>query len=130
MENEITIPNRFPARRMIGGLVLITIGGIFLLDELDLTRFGRVWNLWPLILIVLAIARIVDPAKNERRSSGLWLLAIGTWLLIGSLGLFGFSYGTSWPLLLVFFGAIIIGQSIFEGPRNSTTEEERNGRQN
>lgn len=122
MDNELMTSNRFPARQMIGGLVLIAIGGLFLLEELDVTRIGRLSAYWPLILIVLGVARIIDPGYHERRSGGVWMLAIGSWLLIGSLGLFGLSYGTSWPLLLVMFGAIIIGQALFEKPRYDTTE--------
>jgi hypothetical protein len=115
---------------MVGGIVLIIVGTLFLLQQFDVTRFGRLWDYWPLILVALGVARILDPVENERRGSGYWLLAIGTWLLIGSLELFGFSYGTSWPLLLVMFGIIIIGQAVFERPRIGSTEprNEVNGR--
>lgn len=119
MDNELTTTTRFQARRLIGGLVLITVGALFLLQELDITRIGRLWAFWPVILIVLGLARIIDPGEHERRSGGFWLLAIGSWLLIGSLGLFGFSYGTSWPLLLVMFGLIVIGQAMFDEPRQN-----------
>lgn len=43
----------------------------------------------------------VRPSESRR---GFILMAVGLWLLINTLDLFGLSYDTSWPLLLVLIG--------------------------
>jgi predicted membrane protein len=49
--------------RMWGG-ILITVGGIFLLENLDILPFIRWGNLWPLILMVVGVGML---AKNLER---------------------------------------------------------------
>jgi hypothetical protein len=42
---------------MWGG-ILITVGGIFLLENLDILPFIRWGNLWPLILMVVGVGML------------------------------------------------------------------------
>jgi hypothetical protein len=46
----------------------------------------------------------MDVKDNEELRKGLILLAVGTWLLFNTLGLFGLAYHRSWPLLLILIG--------------------------
>lgn len=50
----------------ISGLVLLLVGGAFLLDELGLLRWD-VWDLWPLFLVLLGL-RLVWQGLTGRRS--------------------------------------------------------------
>ena len=101
-------------QKLIWGIVLVGLGVLFLLDNLDLFELGDLWRYWPLVLIALGIAKIVQPDDRKGRSSGAWLVMIGLWLLVGSLELFGLNFGSSWPLLLVGIGAVIVFQAIVE----------------
>lgn len=92
------------------GVVLIVIGGVFLLDELGLMRFGRVIGTWwPLILIALGVSKIV---WEGRIGAGGWLFFIGSWLQAVELSLFGMTYGNSWPVVIIAAGAIMIVESL------------------
>ena len=53
------------------------------------------------------------PARSRRFGS--WLLFIGCWGLLSSVHAFGMSYETSWPVLVVGAGLILVWRS-FEGP--------------
>ncbi|MCX7176287.1 MAG: DUF5668 domain-containing protein [Proteobacteria bacterium] len=51
--------------RWVGGVILIVIGSIFLLANLDLIdrdTLHQLWKFWPLILILLGVRMLV---RNE-----------------------------------------------------------------
>lgn len=83
------------------GIALIAIGGVLLLDRFDLIDIGDFWRLWPLILMYFGVMQLVAPRHGER---SVWLLLIGIWLLVSSVEAFGFHFGNSWPLLIMFVG--------------------------
>ena len=46
----------------------------------------------------------MDVKDNDELRQGLILLAVGTWFLFNTIGLFGLAYHRSWPLLLILIG--------------------------
>ena len=100
---------------LAGGIILIAIGAMFLLSELNIAHFGGLMRrYWPMILVVIGVSNLFS---RETVWSGLWLIALGAWLQISHLGLFGLSYRTSWPLLLIALGGGMILRSIFDKSR-------------
>ena len=103
--------------------LFVMLGGIFLLlGRLGIADFS--WTLrkfWPLIVVIIGISKLV-----HRRSfwGGLWMITIGAWLQAVTLHFHGFTYESSWPLLLVVLGAGIILRTIV-GPLSGRKEEER-----
>ena len=55
MDTEYHPPSRLP----VGALVLIGLGVLFLLDEMGVMHFHRLWEFWPLILIAIGIRVLV-----------------------------------------------------------------------
>lgn len=110
--------------KVVWGLVLIAIGAAFFLDRIDLFEIAGLWRYWPLILIVLGISKLLTPGDSQRRGSGVWLLLVGLWALIGTFGLFGLSWGSSWPLLIIAVGLSIVVQALLERPRAAATRED------
>jgi len=52
---------------LIGGLVLITLGAIFLVDQfVPRIDFG---DLWPIILIVIGVALLVNAYGKQKKSN-------------------------------------------------------------
>ncbi len=96
------------------GLVLMGIGVLFTLDRLHIANFhDLVRGYWPLIIVFFAVGKLL----NGRVWSGLWLMTVGVWLQIAQLHLFGLSFSSSWPLLLIALGAGMIVRTIFETVR-------------
>ncbi len=93
----------------IGGFLLIAIGGIFLLDSLDVMDFGhfmREW--WPIILILVGLSKF----RRDRQSGGLLLIVLGTIFLSATLGIVNFDrIWRFWPLILIGVGIQIILRS-------------------
>jgi hypothetical protein len=106
------------------GLFLIAAGMFFLLSRLGIADFSwTIRNFWPLFVVIIGVSKLV-----HRRSvwSGLWMIAIGAWLQAVTLHYRGFTYESSWPLLLVVLGAGIILRTIFGSARRRDTEEREN----
>ena len=103
------------------GLLLIAAGTILLLQRLGISDFS--WSIrhyWPLIIITVGAPKLI-----HRRTIwvGLWLMTLGAWLQVVTLHLYGFTYESSWPLLLIVFGAGIVLRTIAESARRRNSEE-------
>lgn len=109
---------RRAARGPIGAFVLIGLGALFLLDNLDVMHF-QAGKLWPLFLIGLGAYLLY-----QRRSRiacqcqrCITRVAMGPAIIItvGVMGLLAeftrFDWGRSWPLVLVVIGALRFWES-------------------
>ena len=109
--------------RLTSGLILVLLGGLFLFSELGVLDAEPLARYWPLILIALGTARLLQPANPRGRSSGAWLLAVGIWCLINTLELFGLTWGTSWPLFLIFAGGAMVYGTLAGEPARPRRED-------
>jgi hypothetical protein len=100
--------NRSPAPKFIIGACLILMGVVLALEQLGVSQAYHVLRFWPAALIVLGLAMLQRTDKHSALRA-LILIAVGTWLLLNTLGLVSLDL---WefivPLLLVFFGARIM----------------------
>ena len=60
--------NQKKSGSLLWGIILIVVGGIFLLEQFDVDVFDQVWRFWPLILIVWGANKLWLGLKerNER----------------------------------------------------------------
>lgn len=116
---DSSTPRRADTGQIVVGLIILTLGGMLLLDRLSPgTYVLRSW--WPFVLIVMGAARVVEgPDRRGRhggkRRSGVWLITVGLWGLVNEWRLFGLTYGTSWPLLVMASGALMVWRSLDGG---------------
>ena len=104
------------------GLLLVAAGLFLLLGRLGIADFS--WTLrrfWPLIVVIIGISKLF-----HRRSvwGGLWMITLGAWLQAVTLHYRGFTYESSWPLLLVILGAGIIVRSIVGPARREDADDD------
>jgi hypothetical protein len=95
--------------RLWTGAVLLAVGLLLTLHRLDIAPWGVAWRWWPLLLVAAGILRWLQGVDSRRE--GAWLCFVGFWLLLNSAGLFGpleLRYATSWPLLVMFAGAVTL----------------------
>lgn len=115
----------FEQVRWIPALILIAIGGAFLLNNLHILRFHDLFQYWPVVLIALGLFRLVDSSEANQRVVGAILIVIGGVLLAGTLGFFYFSWNTFWPLILIAAGLLMLVQrlsvSVGFTPSNQST---------
>lgn len=93
---------------VVGGLVLIGIGLVFLASNLGMMPLYQVWRLWPVALIVIGAARMLFP-EGCSRLNGLPLLMVGGVFLAHNYGVMHIR--DSWPLFVVSAGISILAGS-------------------
>jgi cell wall-active antibiotic response 4TMS protein YvqF len=115
-------------RGLVGGLFLIALGVLFLIQQLAAPNWS--WDvLWPVLLIVIGVAVGVSPfvyRQPMQYARSFWavaLIAVGALFLAGNLGyLKGWDaarLGDLWPLILVLVGAEILITRSFPRPTAS-----------
>lgn len=98
------------AGRLVTGLLLVLLGGLFLFHNLDVIDVGPVSRFWPVVLIVLGLAKL---AGREHACGGAWLLSVGVLLLLHTLHVLRLH--DSWPLFIVAVGLGILVRSVAPG---------------
>ena len=106
--------------RVLAGLLVIAAGLVLLADRLGMDGIHLSGRYWPLLLIAFGAVRFLNPpagrhGRRRSRRPGAWLMYVGAWGLVSEFHVLGFSYQTSWPLLLVGAGVGIIWRA-FEAP--------------
>lgn len=109
--------------KLVLGLALIAAGAFFLLHYYGLVEIDVPWGWWPLILVAIGVGKLLGPADSGDRRGGLWLILLGSWLIVNFQGYFGLDWATSWPLLLIAGGLMILWGAITD--RGGESKEER-----
>ncbi|MBL0209669.1 MAG: hypothetical protein IPQ13_01970 [Holophagaceae bacterium] len=105
--------SRFSSR-LIMGIAAILVGIGLLLANLDMLPSDQIFRWWPLLLVALAVGRFLD--RGLVWSTGghvlLWIGVIG---LLGETGHDGIIHDW-WPMILVYFGALVAVRSFVPRP--------------
>src|ERR1017187_5385360 len=73
-----------------GGLILVAIGVLFLLANLNIVH-GPYWiSYWPVIPIVIGLVQVVDSTSSSGRAGGGIMLVVGGLFLADNLGYINF----------------------------------------
>ncbi len=95
------------------GLVLIALGLLFLLREFEvITGSIFIHGWWALLVAGVGLAKLVGSRQAKDLGGGVTLTLIGAWLYLAHTGNLGFTYGNSWPLILVAVGAGMVTRTI------------------
>jgi hypothetical protein len=115
--------NKVDSSYLTGGIIMITLGIVFLLSRFDVADFGSIvrrW--WPMIPVIIGATKLFS---RETVWGGLWLITIGVWLQMCRLELFDLTYATAWPLLLIALGAGMVLRAVADSmfPRREERHE-------
>ena len=84
-------------------------------------RPAQVLRLIPgFVLILIGAVQMAGPRDCDRRGGpfrGLWPILVGAWLIVNAVQLWGLTYRTSWPLLIVAIGVLMVLRELFPGAR-------------
>jgi hypothetical protein len=115
------VKRRIDGDQIFWGLFLVAVGAILLVGRLGIANPSwMIRNYWPVIVIVIGASKLFHRGTIW---GGLWLMAIGGWLQMVTLHIYGFTYRSSWPLLLIILGAGIVLRTITESARRRDAEE-------
>ncbi|HUR81998.1 MAG TPA: hypothetical protein VM733_14635 [Thermoanaerobaculia bacterium] len=115
--NETT--QRISAGKLAAGLALLTVGVAGITSARDL------WRWWPLLLIFLGLGHEADALQTRRGSGGYILIAVGVWMLVGSLELFGLTYRDALPIGVVIAGAGMVLHALLGITKENNREQQQ-----
>jgi hypothetical protein len=110
----VTDPEDFNVsrQRMSGavvlGILLVAAGVALMLDRTGALPAPWRVSIWPVLLMGLGLARLVEPRSSGRE--GLFFVLAGAWWLACSVGWLSYAY--TWPLLIVAVGASLVVEAL------------------
>jgi predicted membrane protein len=104
MANETANCNRRSAR-WIPGAILIVVGGLILLEHMNVINGEWIWKFWPLLLVAFGIAKLLNEGN---RVGGVVLTLVGAFFMLQNLGYRLFSWANFWPILIIGAGVAMI----------------------
>lgn len=124
METKQTF--RITPQFVLGALVVL-LGVLLTLDNLDVIDARSVLRYWPLILVIYGAMKIIQPDTNAARFWGFFTAFIGLGLLGDKLDLFNFRLRDFWPLFLVALGALMLWRTSARNQMSRTVSVSRGG---
>ena len=89
---------------LLGGLLIVTVGLVFLLGNLNVINSGEVFRFWPVILVVFGLKNLTEARDRGAAVGGVLLTSVGALLILDRLHVLNVGFWQLWPLLLVGFG--------------------------
>ncbi len=105
---------------LIWGLILVSLGVLLLLDNLNILDVDHWWHYWPMILVILGMNKMIDFESAKEFVSGVWFVVLGLWLYACFEHIWGLTFRNSWPVLLIGWGGCEVLKAVLQ----------RNGGQN
>lgn len=118
----------FSAQDAVVGTILIIFGIVMLLHQLDviyLYDFGihSIWHLWPFILVIIGIGKLVDAPTLYHIGKGMWWIFLGLWLYVSIYHVYGLSFSETWPAMLIAWGVSMMWESLTKDSRTLYKED-------
>ena len=101
-----------PTPQLVVGIIIIFVGVLFALDNLNILSAGEFFRFWPLAVMAVGLAKLLDAQRPEARLIGGIIFGIGSLLLLDNLHVLRFSALAFWPLVLVAVGIFIAWQAV------------------
>ena len=104
--------------RMVLGLVIMSLGVLWTLDNLGLVESEPILRWWPTVLVAIGLGQLTGWTGCRRPVSGALFVIFGGWMLAHNLDLVQTSVWELWPLALVAIGVgmLVRSSSRFSGP--------------
>jgi len=97
--------------RLFFGLALTLLGVLLTLNNFDVLDAAPILRLYPVLIILLGLAKMSGFGMPRHRGFGLVLVVVGTWLLLDTLDI-AEDVWDFWPLLLVALGGCLVFRAL------------------
>src|SRR5438477_118352 len=94
IQRKQSIPEIIPT------LIVIGVGVLFLLNNLNIVYVHDLWRYWPVIPIALGLVKMVDSPYSNGQVTGGVLVGVGALFLADTLGFVRLTWNDFWPLVL------------------------------
>jgi hypothetical protein len=111
---------RGPTAQVVFGLLIVTVGVLFTLDNLGILDARDFLQYWPAGLVAVGLLKLWQALRQGHGwFSGLLFVALGSWMLFERIIYFTIDARAVLPLLLVFLGGYMVWRGL--GGRRSPT---------
>lgn len=114
MANE-TVQSSRASSQVILGLLVVGLGVLFLLDNLDILDFDHAIGFWPLVFIVGGCVALFGHGPRSGNYVGAVLIGLGVLMILGRMGFLYVSWNTVWPLVMIALGGLVLYRSLGAG---------------
>ncbi len=94
--------------QLIFGCVVITLGVLFTLDNLDILQSSSILRWWPLVLIFFGLSRLLGVGAHRQTVAGAVMTGLGMLFMLSNLHVIRFYIWDLWPLAMVAGGASLV----------------------
>lgn len=101
--------------KLIIGFAIILIGVLALLANLGFDTDIGIWDYWPVILILVGLGIIFQPAEYRNAFTGTVFVVIGILFLLDNFYIIDFGFNLLWPVLLILVGTAIVRHGVGRG---------------
>ncbi|HXA47820.1 MAG TPA: DUF5668 domain-containing protein [Burkholderiaceae bacterium] len=122
MSSELECSTHHNRKRTLWGVVLIAVGVLFLLDRMDIYQVSEIWRLWPFVIAVAGLVEILSATRLRHVTRGLLNIVLGLWFYAAIENLWGWTFGNSWPILMIVFGISVVLNGLVEHFQKTKTE--------
>lgn len=110
--------------QVLMGVLVIAVGLLFFLDNLDIIHIGDALAFWPLVFIFAGVAKLLDTTTPDGYLIGLGAVGLGVALILERLDIIDFSWRAAWPLVLIAVGAMLVYRgSVARRPAHGLVED-------
>lgn len=106
-------------RQAMWGIVLVVLGAVLFLDQMDILDVGELWHYWPLLMVVVGINKMIGYPTARDFTSGLWIAFVGAWLFAVFEELWGLTFDNSWPVFIIVSGVTMVLEPVIARRLNS-----------
>lgn len=109
MKNDVS---KNMSRQVILGVLVIGMGLLFLLDNMNIWEMHRALQFWPMAFILVGVLKLFDTSSSDGYFIGGALILVGVLMMLNRLGLVDFSWRAVWPLLLIALGGSVLYKAL------------------
>lgn len=99
------------AGAMTTGVVIIALGILFLFNNLGIMDARQVFRMWPVLLIIAGVLKIIQSRSSSSWMIGAILIFLGTVMTLGRLGIIYFNWLLWWPVVLIIVGIALLSRA-------------------
>jgi predicted membrane protein len=104
---------RMTSSRIFWGLLLIVLGALFLLDQMDQLDFGDLFSrYWPAVFILIGISILLNKA-SDNVGAGVFFILFGALFLLVRMRVLDRSVWQFWPVAIIAIGIWVLVKPAF-----------------
>ena len=105
--------------QLVIGLIIIFIGLILTLDNLNILEARDYLRYWPVFAIVLGLSKTLQPRSSSERNAGILITIVGVVFLLNNTEVLRFRFRDYVPLVFVILGGSMIWRATARSRRSS-----------